>query len=109
MRQYFGSVLFAFLAIAAGIIGWLVGDIHHAWIWWLLGGLIAIGFIVAACLSFPSRESSPPAHEAPRSVFIKGDADGSILHRVKSNADDFIGGNARDTYFGDITHDRNGD
>jgi hypothetical protein len=108
VRQYVGSVLFAVLAITTGVIGWFVPSIHGSWVWSLLIGAVAIGCLVAAYLSRPSHESSPPFRQTPRSTFIKGDADDSILQRVESNADDFISGNARRTFFGNVKHKSRG-
>lgn len=104
MRQYVGSVIFAVLAVATGVIAWFAAFIHGSWLWSLLVGAVAVGCLIAAYLSRPSRKSSSPTNQTPRTAFIKGDADDSVLRRVESNADDFISGNARRTFLGDITH-----
>jgi hypothetical protein len=108
MRQYVGTILFAVLAIATGVIGWFVPSIHGSWLWSALVGTVAVGCLIAAYLLRPSREPSPPLRQTPHSAFIKGDADDSILQRVESNADDFISGNARRTFFGDVKHKSRG-
>jgi MFS family permease len=104
MRQYVGTILFAAVGIIAAIIGWFVPFIHSSWRWWLFIGIIATGFLVATYLSRPDRQSPRSPDQTPRTAFIRGDADGSVLRRVESNADDFISGNARRTFFGHVRH-----
>jgi hypothetical protein len=108
MRQYVGTVIFGVVAVAVGVVGWFVPDIHQSWLWSLLVAAAVIACLIGAYLLHPSRKPSSPASQIAPSAFIKGDADGSTLQRVKSNADDFITGNARRAFLADIKHKSRG-
>lgn len=109
MRHWIGTSLFGVAGIAATLLqawqslpAWGIG----------LTVLFAAGGVI---LTWPVRRE--PAHDTPRisspppaadTAFIRGDANGSTMVDVSSDAQVFIEGDARETFLSRIIHRRQG-
>lgn len=95
MRQYLGSLVFVTLSVLLSVLG-----VATKWPWpkgaWIL---IAIALLLGAVLTFPVRSQT----EEP-SVFVDGDASGSIFGNVYSDAHTFVRGPAKRALFWNIIH-----
>jgi hypothetical protein len=96
MRTWIGTVGFAVLAIAVGI----VSVTWHWNVWFTLATVVLC--ITFAYLLMPMAGSAGTA-EKTGTAFIRGDASGSRMHNVLvEGADTFVGGSAKDAVLTNI-------
>lgn len=101
MPQRLGGIILAVLAVILGIYSGI-----DSWPWWLtaLFSLLSLSGVILMLLPLDKKTSE--VAEKP-TAFIRGDASGSRLDTIYSDADFMVDGNARETKFRNITHRTN--
>lgn len=97
MRHWLGSSVLACIGIVIGAISIR----NDAPLWFIV--LVICLAILGATLTWPVRRDA--LSNSP-STFIRGDASGSTMRDVQSNAHTFIDGDARETLFERVVHRR---
>jgi hypothetical protein len=98
MSQRLGGTILAALAVVIAIISGI-----DSWPWWLTAIFALLSLAGVILMLIPSDQKTSEVEERP-TAFIRGDASGSSLNTVYSDADFMVDGNARKTKFRNITH-----
>ena len=98
MPQRLGGLILAALAVALGIYSGI-----DSWPWWLTAVFSLLGLSGVILTLLPLNKKASEVAEKP-TAFIRGDATGSSLDTIYSDADFMVDGNARKTKFRNITH-----
>jgi len=96
MRAQIASILSLIVGLLFGALGAL--QLLPPWLAW---PLLGIGVLAAI---FTYQVPKPSGGSDDDSAFVRGDASGSTFEDVRSNAKDFVHGNATESVFRRVTH-----